>query len=107
MRESMLATEANLAPQLKGVAPAIGPVRAILRTILRCGRAIAGRCRNGWRRLAVLARRAESHVLANLDKVLGILHRLTGQAWQSRSKDEPVGIQSSQKLLEKHTAELA
>ena len=28
--------------------------------------------------------RAESHVLANVDKVLGILHRLTGQAWQDQ-----------------------
>jgi pyruvate kinase len=50
--------------------------------------------------------RAESHVLANLDKVLGILHRLTGQPWQHHSNDEPVGIRSSRKLLEKHTADL-
>ncbi|MDO9203530.1 MAG: hypothetical protein Q8K50_03495 [Hydrogenophaga sp.] len=35
--------------------------------------------------------RAESHVLANVDKVLGILHRLTGQDWQDRSSQEPVG----------------
>ena len=50
--------------------------------------------------------RAESNVLANLDKVLGILHRLTGQPWQPRSEDEPVGIQSSRKLMERHTADL-
>ena len=50
--------------------------------------------------------RAESHVLANLDKVLGILHRLTGQPWQPRSEDEPAGIQSSRRLLERHTADL-
>lgn len=50
--------------------------------------------------------RSESHVLANLDKVLGILHRLTGQSWQPRSSDEPVGIQSSQTLLDKRATEL-
>ena len=50
--------------------------------------------------------RAESHVLANLDKVLGILHRLSGQHWETHSKDEPAGIQSSRKLIERHTADL-
>ncbi len=50
--------------------------------------------------------RSESHVLANLDKVLGILHRLTRQSWQAQSKDEPVGLFSSRKLLERHTNEL-
>jgi pyruvate kinase len=47
--------------------------------------------------------RAESHVLANLDKVLGILHRLMGQAWHDHSTEEPVGIVSSQRLLQEHT----
>ena len=50
--------------------------------------------------------RAESHVLANLDKVLGILHRLTGQPWQTHSREEPAGIHRSQTLLERHTADL-
>lgn len=47
---------------------------------------------------------AESHVLAKLDKVLGILHRLTGQPWSERSQEEPAGIHSSHPLLEQHTA---
>lgn len=50
--------------------------------------------------------RAESHVLANLDKVLGILHRMTGKPWQPPREDEPVGMESSRKLLERHTDEL-
>lgn len=50
--------------------------------------------------------RSESHVLANLDKVLGILHRLTGQSWLAHSEDEPAGIFSSHKLLERHTTTL-
>ncbi len=58
-----------------------------------------------WLGLSSLGR-AESHVLANLDKVMGILHRLTGQTWDERSSDEPIGINSSRKLLERHTAAL-
>jgi len=49
---------------------------------------------------------AESNVLANLDKVLGILLQLAGEHWQSHCKDEPVNIQSSRKLLEQHTTAL-
>ncbi len=58
-----------------------------------------------WLGLSSLGR-AESHVLANLDKVMGILHRLTGQTWDERSSDEPIGFNSSRKLLERHTAAL-
>ena len=54
----------------------------------------------------VFARAGRIQRLANLDKVLGILHRLTGQLWQPHSQDEPVGIQSSQRRLERHTTEL-
>jgi pyruvate kinase len=50
--------------------------------------------------------RAESNVLANLDKVLGILHRLQALPWQSHAAEEPVGIKRSRKLLEQHTSAL-
>ncbi|MDZ4188190.1 MAG: pyruvate kinase [Hydrogenophaga sp.] len=50
--------------------------------------------------------RAESHVLANVDKVLGILHRLTGQDWQDHSSQEPVGSVSGPALLVSHTQAL-
>jgi len=50
--------------------------------------------------------RSESHVLASLDKVLGLLHRLTGQPWQDKSAEEPAGSISSQELLKKHTLKL-
>jgi pyruvate kinase len=46
--------------------------------------------------------RAESHVLANVDKVIGILHRLTGQIWQDHSQDEPAGSVSGRQLLQSH-----
>jgi len=58
-----------------------------------------------WIGLSSLGR-SESHVLANLDKVLGILHHLTGQPWQSKSADEPAGSVSSRELLKKHTSKL-
>jgi pyruvate kinase len=50
--------------------------------------------------------RSESHVLANLDKVLGILHRLAGRPWVSHSDDEPIGLKDSKILLDRHTEEL-
>src|SRR5215470_8352486 len=41
--------------------------------------------------------RSESHVLANVDKVLGVLHRLAGRARVTGStRDEPAGLQRSQ-----------
>lgn len=50
--------------------------------------------------------RAESNVLSNLDKVLGILLQLAEEPWQSHCKDEPASIQSSRKMLEQHTTAL-
>ena len=58
-----------------------------------------------WLGLSSLGR-AESHVLASLDKVLGLLHKLTGQAWQDRSLEEPLGRVSSRALLAQNTLEL-
>jgi len=50
--------------------------------------------------------RAESHVMANLDKVVGILHRLTGQPWQDLSLDEPAGSVTGARLLQNHADSL-
>lgn len=50
--------------------------------------------------------RAESHVLASLDKVLGLLHKLTGQPWQDLSLEEPPGRISSRVLLVNNTLAL-
>ena len=58
-----------------------------------------------WLGLSSLGR-SESHVLANLDKVLGLLHRLTGQPWQDKSDEEPNGSVSGRDLLKKHTLQL-
>lgn len=50
--------------------------------------------------------RSETHVMANLDKVLGILHYLTGQTWQKKSVGEPALSVSSLELLKRHTDNL-
>ena len=47
--------------------------------------------------------RSESHVMASLDKVLGILHRLTNQPWHELSIDEPAGSTTGARLLLNHT----
>lgn len=50
--------------------------------------------------------RSEPHVLASLDKVLGILHRLAGRAWQSHDGDEPSGSHSGHRALQQHASRL-
>jgi pyruvate kinase len=50
--------------------------------------------------------RAETHVLANLDKVLVVLHRLAGLHWTPRQRDEPVGRSEGQALLCRHANDL-
>jgi pyruvate kinase len=46
--------------------------------------------------------RSESHVLANLDKVLGILHRIAGRPWEPLSQEEPTGYMRGGALLAEH-----
>ncbi len=46
--------------------------------------------------------RSETHVLANLDKVLGILHVLAGKPWTARSTDEPAGYLRGRALLQRN-----
>ena len=58
-----------------------------------------------WLGLSSLGR-SESHVLASLDKVLSLLHRITGQPWADKSAEEPAGSVSSRRLLERHAVEL-
>lgn len=46
--------------------------------------------------------RSETHVLANLDKALGILHLLVGKPWHSLTHEEPVGSRRGPALLRRH-----
>jgi pyruvate kinase len=61
--------------------------------------------RLAWIGLSSLGR-AESNVLANIDKVLGLLHRLAGRPWTPLSGEEPAGIRTAAKLSEEHTRAL-
>ena len=58
-----------------------------------------------WVGLSSLGR-SESHVLANLDKVLGLLHVLAGQPWQPRQDEEPAGFRSGARMLEQNADRL-
>ncbi len=61
--------------------------------------------RLSWLGLSSLGR-AETHVMANLDKVLGILHRLAGRDWTDLTADEPTGSRRGPALLRKHAQAL-
>ena len=107
LRASMLENEAGLTDVLENADPAYRASARNLAHYLALRQSDRRPLQEQLARIGVSSLgRAESHVVANLDKVLGILHRLTGQDWQAHSQDEPTGIQSSQKLLERHTSDL-
>jgi pyruvate kinase len=107
LRSAIVACESGLAPRLRGVDPSfaasarnLAHYLALRRTDMRLLQE-----RLAWVGVSSLGR-AETHVLANLDKVLGILHRLVDRPWTPRVEDEPVGFNSGRALLERHAAEL-
>ncbi|KDB50337.1 pyruvate kinase [Sphaerotilus natans subsp. natans DSM 6575] len=50
--------------------------------------------------------RAEPHVLASIDKVLGLLHRLSGRDWTPRDPDAPIDSRASTQALQRHAVAL-
>ncbi len=107
VREKMLADEAAFAPWLAGIDKKHLASARNLVHYLALRRTDRRALQEELARLGVSSLgRAESHVLANLDKVLGILHRLAGRPWQARSGDEPVGIHSSRRLVDRRTLAL-
>lgn len=50
--------------------------------------------------------RSEPHVLASVDKVLGLLHAMAGMPWTPLQADEPVGARSGPALLERNAVAL-
>lgn len=107
LRGSMLAHEQVLQPLLERAAPSYRESARNLAHYLALRHSDRRPLQKklAWIGVSDLGR-AESHVLANLDKVLGILHRLTGLAWQSHAAEEPVGIRRSQRLIEEHATRL-
>jgi pyruvate kinase len=107
LRKSMLARQARLEPWLKEVDPALRASAvnlthylALRRTDLRSLQE-----RLAWVGVSSLGR-AETHVLANVDKVLGILHRISGRPWTPLTQDEPIGFKRGPALLEQHAHRL-
>jgi pyruvate kinase len=107
LRSAMLASEQRYAAAIQRVGP---HQRESARNLVHflAMRATDLRALQGqlaWLGLSSLGR-SESHVLASVDKVLGLLHRLTGQPWHDRSPEEPVGSVSGPILLQRHTERL-
>lgn len=107
LRASVLEAESRLAPLIGNVDREFEPSARNLAHYLALRHADRRPLQEklAWIGVSSLGR-AESNVLANLDKVLGILHRLQALPWQALSAEEPVGIKRSRKLLEQHTAAL-
>jgi pyruvate kinase len=107
LRASMVAFEAGLMPRLRGLAPHAVPSARNLAHYLALRRTDVRPLqeRLAWIGVSSLGR-AETHVLANLDKVLGILHRLADRPWTPRIEDEPVGFNRGRALLERHAEAL-
>lgn len=107
LRKFLLEREAAMQTELSRVAPQyLGSARNLVHYLaLRVHDLRDVQEQLAWLGLSSLGR-SESHVLANLDKVLGILHTLTGQEWVDKSPDEPAGSVSSRRLLEQHSADL-
>ncbi len=107
LRESMLDNEAQLAPWLRQADSTHTASAANLAHYLALRRHDLRSLQEQLARMGLSSLgRAETHVLANLDKVLGILHRLTGRPWTALSHDEPTGSQSGPARLDRHAQAL-
>ena len=88
LREAMLAAEARLAPWIGKVDQGFLPSARNLAHYLALRHNDRRPLQDKLARIGLSSLgRAESNVLANLDKVLGILHRLVALPWQSHATD--------------------
>ncbi|OGB05710.1 MAG: pyruvate kinase [Burkholderiales bacterium RIFCSPHIGHO2_12_FULL_69_20] len=100
LRQSLLDQQARLAPRLRAVDPAHQASAINLVHYLALRRIDLRQLQDGLARMGVSSLgRAETHVLANVDKVLGVLHRIAGQRWTALSPDEPTGFHRGPALL--------
>jgi pyruvate kinase len=103
LRKSMLEHEARLAPWLREADPAHVASAVNLAHYLAMRRFDMRRLQERLAGIGVSSLgRAEAHVLANLDKVIGILHRLAGRRWTPMTQDEPAGRRHGRALLDQH-----
>lgn len=100
LRKAMLDREKRLAPWLAQIDPAQRLSAINLAHYLALRHVELRELQERLARIGVSSLgRAETHVLANVDKVLGILHRLSDRPWQPLSADEPIGFMSGGALL--------
>jgi pyruvate kinase len=107
LRADLVALPGRLDDSLRAVHPnhAAGATNLVHYVELRRHDVRALQDRLAWIGLSSLGR-AESHVLANVDKVLGLLHCLAGRSWTALSGEEPAGFHTAAKLLEEHACAL-
>lgn len=107
LRKSMLEREAAMETELAGVcADYRESARNLVHYLtLRSDDLRPMQAKLSWLGLSSLGQ-SESHVLANVDKILGLLHQLTGQSWEDKSEQEPAGSVRSRHLMERHTKQL-
>ncbi|WP_088278645.1 pyruvate kinase [Ideonella sp. A 288] len=103
LRAAMVAAEARLGDRASDIDPGKLPSARNLAHYLALRRVDLRELqeRLAWIGVSSLGR-AETHVLANLDKVLGILHVLAGREWTPQTSDEPVGQKRGPALLARH-----
>jgi len=107
LRAALLARETALARTLAKVDPSYLPSARNLVHYLELRRVDLRPLQERLARLGISSLgRSESHVLANVDKALGILHRLAGLQWSGHAHEEPAGIITSKSLLDRHTQAL-
>lgn len=107
LRTAMLDGEARLAPTLSAIDPTQRPSAVNLVHYLAMRHLDMRDLQERLARMGVSSLgRAETHVLANVDKVLGILHRLGGRPWRPLTAEEPVGFASGGALLAQHARAL-
>ena len=107
LRKALLDSQARLEPLLKSVDEAHRPsaVNLVHYLALRQVDLRPLQDRLAWIGVSSLGR-SETHVLANVDKALGILHRITGRPWTPLSRDEPTGYTRGAALLAQHAQAL-
>ena len=107
LRKALLDRQKKLEPLLRTVDAAHQPSAINLVHYLALRQVDLRHLQDRLARLGVSSLgRAESHVLANVDKALGILHRLAGRSWVALSQDEPTGFSRGTALLSQHAQSL-
>ncbi len=107
LRKSMLERQTKLEPLLASLKLAQQPSAINLAHYLAMRRFDLRRLQERLSEIGVSSLgRAETHALANVDKVLGILHRLANRPWEPHQHDEPTGSHSGSELLARHAEAL-